>query len=368
MKLLRNIVSPLPAVGLLLLQLSCGGGGEPSGPGHTATALAANSSTTIPAPPGTAVLELPSVVVRDENGAPLAGAPVTFAVTSGGGSVTGASATTNASGIATVGSWTIGSASTVNTLTATTGSLAAVVFTGCATEAHALDSPVSGQLALTDCPLSDGSFTDFYTITIPATGTYVFDQASPAFDTYLALFSTSDVVIGVNDDFGDVGATDSRVTAIVPAGTYIISANSFSANMVGSYSLASTARSAPVTNCEDVFVLPGITSAQSLESTDCNTTPATPTTGFFYDDYVVFLNAGQSITVGVSSSTLDSYVELRPAGSATVLASNDDIDASTKNARITFTVPNFAQNSGFYIITAASPVAGTLGDYSITVQ
>jgi len=368
MKVLRNIVSSLAPVGLLVLQLSCGGG-DASGPGvHTASDLAANSSTTIPAPAGMAVIELPSVVVHDETGAPLAGAPVTFAVTSGGGSVTGASVTTNASGIATVGSWTIGSASTVNTLTATSGSLTAVVFTGCATETHALDSPLSAQLAVTDCPLSDGSFTDFYTITIPTTGTYIFDQASTAFDTYLALFSVSDVVIGVNDDFGVAGATDSRVTAIVPAGTYIISANSFSAAEVGSYSLASTALAAPVTNCEDVFVLRGITSPQSLEGADCNTTPTTPSTGFYYDDYVIFLNAGQSITVAVSSSTLDSYVELRPAGSGTVLVSNDNIDGTTKNARITYTVPDFVQNSGFYIITAASPVAGVLGDYTITVQ
>jgi hypothetical protein len=369
MKLLRNIVSSLSPVGLLVLQLSCGGGGEPIGPGgHTASDISANSSTTVPAPPGSAVVEAPSVVVSDETGAPMGGVSVTFAVTSGGGSVTGASATTNASGVATVGSWTIGSASTVNTLTATAGTLAPVVFTGCATETDVLESPVDAQLALTDCPLSDGSFTDFYTITIPATGTYVFNQTSAAFDTYLAVFSFSGKVIGVNDDFGDVGVQDSRVKAILPAGTYIISANSFSAGKFGGYSLASAASTALVTNCEDAFVLPGIVSAQSLEASDCNTTPSTPSTGFFYDDYVIFLSAGQSITVAMSSATLDSYVELRPAGSGSVLASNDNIDATTKDARFTFTIPNSAQATGFYIITAASPVAGVNGDYSISVQ
>jgi hypothetical protein len=367
MKLRRSIVSPLPAVGLLLLQLSCGGGDSVGPGGHTATGLDARSSTTIPALPGTAVSELPTVLVRDENQQALAGATVTFAVTSGGGSVTGATVTTDASGIATVGSWTIGSASTVNTLTATTGSLAPVVFTACALETHALDSPVSAQLAPTDCPLTDGSFTDFYTITIPTAGTYVFDQTSAAFDTYLALFTPSDIVIGVNDDFG-VGATDSRVKAIVPAGTYIISANSFQPRIVGSYSLASTASLAPVTNCEDVFVLPGITSAQSLESTDCNTTPSTPSTGFYYDDYLVFLNPGQEISVGMTSPTLDSYIELRPAGSATILVRSDNINSTSKDARFTYKLPVFGANTGFYVITAAAPVAGTVGEYTITVE
>ena len=51
------------------------------------------------------------------------GSRSTFAVASGGGSITGASQSTNASGIATVGSWTLGTTAGTNTLTATfTGS------------------------------------------------------------------------------------------------------------------------------------------------------------------------------------------------------------------------------------------------------
>ncbi len=70
---------------------------------------------------GTSVSTPPAVVVRDAGNNPLAGVQVTFAIGSGGGSVTGATPTTNASGIATVGSWTLGTAagSNNNTLTAT---------------------------------------------------------------------------------------------------------------------------------------------------------------------------------------------------------------------------------------------------------
>ena len=71
----------------------------------------------------TAVAIAPAVKVVDGSGSPVAGVGVTFAVASGGGSLTGASTTTNASGIATVGSWTLGATAGANTLTATaTGS------------------------------------------------------------------------------------------------------------------------------------------------------------------------------------------------------------------------------------------------------
>lgn len=368
MKLLRTIVSSLPPVGLLVLQLACGG--DASGPGQVATSIAANSFTTVTAPPGTEVTELPSVIVRDQRGALQAGVPVTFAVTGGGGTLTGGSATTNSSGIATVGSWTIGAGNGANTLSATSGNLHAVTFTACATPPHTLGSTIDNQLSLTDCQFVNGSFVDFYTVTIPTSGTYVFNQSSLSFDTFLALLTATGTTIGTNDDFGGTGVTDSRVKVIVPAGTYLVGANSVVANVTGNYSLASAASTTQVTNCEDVFVLSGISTPQSLQTTDCNTNPASPTTGFSYDDYVIFLNAGQSITVSMTSSAVDSYLEIHPDGSSMVLASNDDIDGTTKNARVTYTVPisTTVRTAGFYIITAASKVAGATGDYTLTVQ
>jgi hypothetical protein len=67
----------------------------------------------------TALPTSPSVIVRDGSGNPLAGRTVTFAVTAGGGSVTGPTATTDASGVATVGSWILGPIAGPNALTAT---------------------------------------------------------------------------------------------------------------------------------------------------------------------------------------------------------------------------------------------------------
>ena len=71
---------------------------------------------------GNAVAVAPAVKVTDSFNNPVPGVAVTFAIATGGGSITGSSAVTNASGIAAVGSWSPGS-SGANTLTATaTGS------------------------------------------------------------------------------------------------------------------------------------------------------------------------------------------------------------------------------------------------------
>jgi hypothetical protein len=367
MTLLRRSISSLLPVGLLVLQLSCGG--DSSGPGHVPTSMAANSSITLTAAPGTQVTELPSVLVRDESGAPLVGASVTFAVTSGGGSVTGGTAVTNPSGIATVGSWTLGAAGGTNTLAATIASLPAVTFTAngfdpCANAtAHTLGSTVNGQLSTSDCLLQDQSFVDFYAVTLPASGTYIFSETSPTFDTFVALLTGANVLVGFNDDFQPAPAPpDSRLKVIVPAGLYIIGANSYLASQVGNYSLTSAASTEQVINCEDVFVVRGITTPQSLQTGDCSTS------GFLSDEYVIYLAAGQTVTVSMTSSVLDSYLEIRaPGNPQPVLAFNDDADQTTKNAQVSYTVPATAP-AGFYIIAAASKVAAATGDYTLTVQ
>src|SRR6266566_4937063 len=64
----------------------------------------------------TALLTRPAVLLKDAGGNPVAGASVTFTVSGGGGSLTGGTQLTNAAGLATVGSWTLGTIAGPNTL------------------------------------------------------------------------------------------------------------------------------------------------------------------------------------------------------------------------------------------------------------
>jgi len=79
----------------------------------------ANAGTAVPIPP--------AVLVRNAQGQPMAGVTVQFTVSEGGGSVTGGSPTTDASGVARVGGWTLGPGGTQR-LAAQAGSLAPVTF------------------------------------------------------------------------------------------------------------------------------------------------------------------------------------------------------------------------------------------------
>ncbi|HLL82553.1 MAG TPA: leishmanolysin-related zinc metalloendopeptidase, partial [Longimicrobium sp.] len=84
---------------------------------------------------GTAVPVAPAVVARSESGTPMAGVTVNFVVTSGGGRVASTSAVTGANGVASAGTWTLGTVADGNTLTATapglTGPPVVLRATGC---------------------------------------------------------------------------------------------------------------------------------------------------------------------------------------------------------------------------------------------
>jgi hypothetical protein len=92
---------------------------SPFGLVDTLVQMTANSPTAQTALAGSAVAAPPSVTLRTPNGHLFSGLPVNFAITSGGGSVTAASTSTDLSGVATLGSWTLGGTPGPNTVNAT---------------------------------------------------------------------------------------------------------------------------------------------------------------------------------------------------------------------------------------------------------
>ena len=346
---------------LVAIQIACGGG-DASGPKHTPTSIEAISSTTITAPAGTAALERPSVIVRDENGDPLARATVIFTVTGGDGAVGGATVQTGSDGVATVGTWTLGATAPVNTVDATVEGLPAVTFTATAgnpcsvTPAYTIGASTDGRLGLADCQVSDGSFVDFWSVTVPSTGTYLFNEASTMVDSFLLLLTTDYHVFAQNNNAG-LSTRNSAIKAILPAGsTFLIGANSLNARETGAYTLTSAPSPNPISGCEDVFVVPGITTDQSLQTSDC------VDSGFYSDDYIIFLRAGQSITAAMTSTVLDPYLELYSQQG--LVTANDDADATTKNSSITYTAPSL----GYYFLKARTTSTGTTGAYTIAIQ
>src|SRR5688500_15763767 len=114
----------LAVLTLALWAAACSDSDSPSavGPGTgTAGILQVASGADQPAAPGTAVPVAPAVLVKSSSGTPLSGQIVRFAVKAGGGTITNTTATTNASGIASSGTWTLGGIEGTNVVEATVG-------------------------------------------------------------------------------------------------------------------------------------------------------------------------------------------------------------------------------------------------------
>ena len=115
------------AVVVVLAAVGCGESGDGPAPSPVPTSLTVLAGNAQSARYGTAVAVAPAVMLRDAEGAAIGGLDVTFSVTAGNGAVTGATARTSTTGVATAGSWTLGPVPGANVLRATIGTLGATI-------------------------------------------------------------------------------------------------------------------------------------------------------------------------------------------------------------------------------------------------
>lgn len=185
-----------------------------------AAAVAAGDGQT--AAVATRVPTPPAVVVRDAGGTPVAGVGVSFAVTSGGGSVTGADATTGADGIAAVGSWTLGGTTGANTLSATVQaegvSGSPVTFTATATPGPASADKSTVSSAPGTIAASTGAVASAVTIVVRDS------RGNPLAGQAVTLTATgSGVTLAPPGATDAAGVTTSRFSATA-SGDHVISA------------------------------------------------------------------------------------------------------------------------------------------------
>jgi len=149
-----------------------------------------NQSTRV----GTAVATDPSVLVRDAFLNPVPAASVTF-TPSGGGSVIGSPATTNASGIATVTSWTLGSTGTENVNgTFANGLSASTAGAGSTSFAASAFYTLSGDVQ------------PIYNVSCATAGCHVSGGSAPNLSTGFSRGSTVGVTASCNPSFQRVQA------------------------------------------------------------------------------------------------------------------------------------------------------------------
>ena len=171
----------------------------------------------------TAVATAPAVLVRDKDGNPLGGIPVTFKVTGGGGSLNGANPVTGADGVAAVGGWTLGQKVGINTIAATLSGLdvsgSPVVFTATATP-----GPVNaGKSQVSAAPATITASGGSSRSTITVTARDAFDNSIPGLAVTLSATGTGNTLTQPANPTGSDGSTTGLLSATAP-GDRVVSA------------------------------------------------------------------------------------------------------------------------------------------------
>jgi YVTN family beta-propeller protein len=165
---------------------------------------------------GAQVTAPPSVTVKDANGNPVSGVTVSFSVTGGNGSVTDATQQSSASGVATLGSWKLGTTAGKNFVTASVSDVPPVIFSA----TGAAGPPVSLAVTPTSVELAPGTTQQIAASAIDQYGN-ASDATPPTFlvaNTAIATVSSSGVVTGVA-----LGNTSVKVTSGALTKTVLVS-------------------------------------------------------------------------------------------------------------------------------------------------
>jgi len=308
---------------------------------------------------GAAVHDSLVVTVVGSDGRGFPGASVTWAVASGGASVSPATSASDAGGRA-ASKATLGTGAGAVTITATVVGVTSVTFHLTAVAACAWREPfgvpatASGLLSSADCLYSDGSYVDYYGLSLSTQRAARIRLVSSAFDAFLLLTDSGGAAIAADDD--DATSTNSEILILMAPGSYVVGANSYLAGETGAYTLTSAAISEDISACAVWVVMPGVQTSQQLTSSDC-------TSGSYYADLMaVPLREGRTYTITQRSTAFNSYLYLANS-SGTTVASDDD-GGGGNDARIVYT----PSTSGLYVIVAASFSAGSTGAYSLTIS
>ncbi len=190
-----------------------------AGPPGALAVYAGNGQT---ATTSTAVAIPPAVSVKDTFNNPVPGVAVAFVVTAGNGNVSGSPATTNTSGIATVGSWTLGPTPGSNALAATVAGLnATATFTATATPRPASSTRTTVTAAPTAIIASTGTSAATITVTardesgLPISGAAVVLTASGYGNTLTQPAGTTDANGVATGTLSSTGRGTKTVSATV---------------------------------------------------------------------------------------------------------------------------------------------------------
>ncbi|HEX8429757.1 MAG TPA: Ig-like domain-containing protein [Longimicrobium sp.] len=320
----------------------------------TATGIAGQAATirviSGDAQTGTAGTALPApftVRVSDQFDNPVSGAVVTFAVTSGGGTVAPLTANTNAQGLATA-TLTLGRTSGANTVTATTPGAAPVTFTATARVGAA------AAIAKTAGDNQTAQVNSAVTTAPVVTVTDAAGNGVPGVVVTFTVASGGGRVANTTATTGTTGTASSGTWTLGPT----VGANTLTASaagVTGTVTFTATATPPSVDPCTvNTPFTPRGTATGTLAAGDCLLA-----SGQFQDFFSTTLAAASAEEFVVSSTAFDAFANLYDSQGRLVAFDDNSGGGTTASLRV------FAP-SGNYFIGASSVTAGATGAYSLT--
>jgi hypothetical protein len=227
---------------------------------------------------------------------------------------------------------------------------------------------VTGRLEASDPKLDDGSHYDVFTYTGNPGDEIVITLSSTSFDPYLTLarmFGGDVERVAQDDDSGPGNNAQVRAT-LNQTGTYVIMANSFSANETGPYSLI-VQRADQVPTSQERGSAAGMASLQAgrpvagrLERSDPMLSDSS-----YADNYLYRGTPGEEVLVTMRSSDFDAFLTVASTdGEDLSDVRHDDDGAGGTNSQLRVRV----NENGLYLVRANSVRPRTTGSYTLTVE
>jgi hypothetical protein len=237
---------------------------------------------------------------------------------------------------------------------------------------HTLGTSVNAALTTTDCKLGTQFkyYYDFYALSL-ASQTGVTINMTASFDTWIDFYRDAGSqleYLGYHDDIAFPNNLNSRFQAILPAGEYIIGANTADTLVTGSYTLTSAVRPQTITNCQELWVTRGVVINDDISSTDCTDSTGV---GSYGDSVKIIVAPGSVLRIAARSSAVNSRLALVQVmfgqGPDSLVASSDDSASGNPNAYIAYSVPagNFLRQ---FIIFAGTTGSGQTGAYTLDIS
>ncbi|MGV3577572.1 caspase family protein [Brevundimonas sp.] len=232
---------------------------------------------------------------------------------------------------------------------------------------------ISGALAQGDRRLTAGEFADDWELQVRRGETYAISLDSSDFDAYLMVRGPGGLSEDNDDDPGQRGGRNSRVTFTAAAdGVVNVSATSFGAGETGRYQImaeqggrayGNNGRPQPPTHQPPSRQADGTLQVGQSVNGALGQGDRQLTSGEYVNTYTLRGRRGQQLDLRLSSSAFDPYLMIQGPGLAE--ANDDDPDGDrSRDSRLLVTLPQ----DGDYQVSATSYEPGEQGAYRLSAN